>query len=455
VPRLWVTSCKIGGVALKGRHWLGIATAVWALAVAVTAYVAARTGSPTAREQTTLAEARATVDQAVIQVAASAGNDVVLAISGYELSTGCRITSARRGTSLDRVIRLYTPAGTEPALLKHLAQTLPRSYHAGLTHHLTDNTPTTSPSPGVSSVPGGSPSSGGGSPSARSPLTPAGSLAPGSSGTPGGPLTPAGPSGGSPAPGGQLTPAGPLGGSPSPGGLLAPSGSLTPGGPATPGGPLTSGGSLAPAGPGAPGHSLTPGSSASLLRADAGNYVGLRGEVSGAGEVRVEVDGGCRTGSDLGVAAISPDPTPSERAPALAALAALSTSAPSRAPSGGASPSGLAPGSSSPGGASPGGAAPTGSSSGGAVGGGPADRWRTYQAPCPKGGTLRTIEVISQPFAVSRPLPELLGASGPALGSPTVVLAEPQRYAYRTGTTGVAIRVDTDSVTITATTPCP
>jgi hypothetical protein len=356
---------------LKGRHWLGIATAVWALAVAVTAYVAARTGPPTAREQTTLAEARATVDQAVIQVAASAGNDVVLAISGYELSTGCRITSARRGTSLDRVIRLYTPAGTELALLKHLAQTLPRSYHAGLTHHLTDNTPTRSPSPGSSP---------------------------------------------------------------------------------------TSGSSATPSGP------------ASLLRADAGDYVALRGEISGAGEVRVEFDGGCRTGSDLGVAAISPDPTPSERAPALAALAALSTSAPSRAPSGGATPGRAAPSSSSPGGAnprgavpsssssggaSPGGAAPTGSSSGGAVGGGPADQWRTYQATCPQGGTLRTIEVISQPFAVSRPLPELLGASGPALGSPTVVLAEPQRYAYRTGTTGVAIRVDTDSVTITATTPCP
>jgi hypothetical protein len=331
-------------VALKGRHWLGIATAVWALAVAVTAYVAARTGTPTAREQTTLAEARATVDQAVIQVAASAGNDVVTAISGYDLSTGCRITSARRGTSLDRVIRLYTAAGTEPALLKRLAQALPRSYHAGLTHRLTDNTPTGSPS-----------------------------------------------SGSSPAPGGWFSP----GGSAAPGSSLAPS------------------------------ISPTPGGSASLLRADAGDYVGLRGEVSGPGEVRVEVDGGCRTGSDLGVAATNPEPTPSERAPALAALAALSS------------------------------AASSSSASGGALGGARADQWRTYQATCPKGGTLRTTEVISQPFAVSRPLPELLRASGPALGSPTIVLAEPQRYAYSTGTTGMAIRADTDSVTITATTPCP
>lgn len=308
----------MGGVALKGRHWLGIATAVWALAIAVTAYVAARTGPPTAREQTTLAEARATVDQAVIQVAASAGTDVVPAISGYELSTGCRITSARRGTSLDRVIRLYAPAGDEPALLKRMAQALPSSYHAGLTHHLTDNTPS--------------------SPSAS-----------------------------------------PTSSSPSPGG------------------------------------------SASLLRADAGDYVGLRGEVSGPGEVRVEVDGGCRTGRDLAVAATGPEPTPSERAPVVAVLAALSSTAPGRA--------------------TPGGTA--------------ADQWRTYQAPCPKGGDLRTTEVISQPFKVSGPLPDLLRASGPALGSPTVVLAEPQRYAYRTGATRVAIRADTDSLTITATTPCP
>jgi hypothetical protein len=321
-------------VALKGRHWIGIATVVWALVVAATAYVAARTGSPTAREQTTLAEARATVDQVVVQVATSAGNDVVTALSGYEVSTGCHITTARRGTSLDRVIRLYTPAGTETDLLKRLAHALPPSYHAGMTHRLGDSTPSGSPSPSGSRAPSGSP---------------------------------------------------------------------------------------------------TVGGSATLLRADAGDYVGLRGEVSGPGEVRVEVDGGCRTGTDLGVPETGPAPTPSERAPALAALTALS----------GATPGSAAPGRAAPGGSASGGATP---------GGAAADQWRTYQATCSKDGILRTTEVIRQPFKVSGPLPDLLRASGPALGNATVVLAEPQRYAYRTGATGVAIRANSDSVTITATT---
>jgi hypothetical protein len=116
------------------KRWLGVVAAAWAVVLGVTGYLAARSDPPTAREQTTLAQGRAGVDQALAQVATAAGPDSVAALSAYTLSSGCRITAAREGTDLSRAIELYTPAGGERALLDRLASALPAAYRARIPH---------------------------------------------------------------------------------------------------------------------------------------------------------------------------------------------------------------------------------------------------------------------------------------------------------------------------------
>lgn len=334
----------MGGVpaARPTKRWLVIAAVCWALALGVAGYLNARSGRPTAREQTTLAQARETVDRALAQVATAAGPDTVAALSAYALTPGCRITVARDGVDLARVISLHTPAGREPALLDRLVDALPESYH------------------------------------------------------------------------GQVF------------------------------------------------RAVRP-SVAPRFRADAGDFVALRAEVTGPGEVRLEAKAGCRPGGDLGAPALGPDPAPADRAPIEAVLRSI----------------------------------------------GETDaRWRTYQAVCPAGGSLRTVEAVSpqtstpaptssapspparssvsppagpsarppggssvSPRAGSSvgppggplvgpsasrpdrpPLPEALRRVG---GVTAVILSQPQRYAYRAGPVGVAVTVQDGTLTVTATTGCP
>jgi hypothetical protein len=257
---------------------------VWAVVLGGTAYVAARSGPPTAREQTTLAQARDRVDQALAAVATAAGPDSVAALSAYTLDSGCRITTARGGTDLSRVIRLYTAAGGERALLDRLAAALPAGFQARV-----------------------------------------------------------------PRPVGSASPA---------------------------------------------------------LRADAGDFVALRGRAAGPGEVRVEAEAGCRTGGDLGTPALGSAPTAAQRAPVEPVLRALGASSP---------------------------------------------RWHAYQVPCPGGGEVRTVEADSATAASPGPLPAALKA---VAGGAVVVLSQPQRYAYRVDATAMAVRVQDGAVTVTATTSC-
>jgi hypothetical protein len=267
------------------RRWLAIVAAVWAVTLGVTAYLHARSGPPTAREQTSLAQARSTVDQALAGVAAAAGPAAVAALSAYHLDSGCRITTAREGTDLSRAIRLYTAAGGERALLDRLAAALPTAFRARVPR-------------------------------------PIGSKAPG-------------------------------------------------------------------------------------LRADAGNFVALRGETTGPGEIRVAAEAGCRTGTDLGAPALAPAPTADERAAIEPVLRALHATRP---------------------------------------------QWRAYQAACADGGAVRTVEAESSAATAPGPLPVVLG---PVTGGAAPVLSQPQRYAYRAGATAVAVRVKAGVVTVTATTTCP
>lgn len=264
------------------KRWLGVVAAVWAVVLGATGYLAARSGPPTAREQTTLAQARAGVDQALAEVATAAGPDSVAALSAYTLGSACRITTAREGTDLSRVIQLYTPAGGERALLDRLASALPAAYRARVPRPL--------------------------------------------------------------------------------------------------------------------------GSAAPVLRADAGDFVALRAQSTGPGEVRVEAEAGCRTGTDLGSPETGPAPTSAERTPVESVLRAL---------------------------------------------GAPDPQWHAYQAACPGGGAVRTVEADSATTASPGPLPVALKA---VRGRGVAVLSQPQRYAYRAGSTAVAVRVRDGGITVTATT---
>ncbi|WP_213453757.1 hypothetical protein [Rhizomonospora bruguierae] len=135
--------------------------------------------------------------------------------------------------------------------------------------------------------------------------------------------------------------------------------------------------------------------------ADAGNFVGLRGGPGDPGEVRFRISTDCRPGADPTLAA--PVADAAGREPVQRALDLL-------------------------------GAAATG--------------WRAFVAPCPGGGQARTVEAEAPPWQGS-----LAAALARHPGSG--VLADAQRYAYRDGDAGVAVRSGERSLLVTATTGCP
>lgn len=255
---------------------------VWALVLGVTAYVASRSGKPTAPEQTSVAQARVGVDEALARVAGAAGAETVAALSAYQLNSGCRITTVRKGTDLSRMIQFYTAPGGERALLDRLAAALPESFRARV-----------------------------------------------------------------PRPIGSGTPA---------------------------------------------------------LRASTADFVTLHSQVVGPGEVRVEAEAGCRTGTDLGTPAFAADPAPAERATIDPVLRALGVTSP---------------------------------------------RWHAYQASCLEGGAIRTVEAESN--ATPTPSGPLSAALQAVSGDDVLVLNQPRRYAFRDGSAEVAVRLDARAVTVTAT----
>jgi len=114
------------------QRWIAVLAVVWGLVLAGGAAWAVGHGRPTAREQTTTAQARPTVDQAIAVLASAAAGDdqSVLSISGYEPMGDCRVTTFRRGARFERSLTVLVPEGQEQALLDRVGAALPATYRA-------------------------------------------------------------------------------------------------------------------------------------------------------------------------------------------------------------------------------------------------------------------------------------------------------------------------------------
>jgi hypothetical protein len=114
----------------RRRRVLTAVAVAWALALVGTGIWYSFHGSPTVRDQTTIAQAQPHVDDAIAQVLAAAGGDPVPAVSAYQKSADCQVTPVRAGAKYQRAVRLYTAVGKEADLLGRIAARLPGRYHA-------------------------------------------------------------------------------------------------------------------------------------------------------------------------------------------------------------------------------------------------------------------------------------------------------------------------------------
>lgn len=115
----------------RRRLLIGL-SAAWALVLLVAAVWYALNGRPSVRDQTTVAQAQATVDRVIGEVVAAAGSGTVPAVSGYDQVESCNVTPVRTGARYDRQAWLATPPGTERGLLDRLAGALPTGYRPNL-----------------------------------------------------------------------------------------------------------------------------------------------------------------------------------------------------------------------------------------------------------------------------------------------------------------------------------
>jgi hypothetical protein len=104
----------------------------WGLVLVGTGIWYSFRGSPTIRDQTTIAEAQPRVDDATAAVLAAAGSEPVPAVSGFAKTGDCSVTPVRGGAEYQRTVRLYTREGAERDLLRRVTTGLPKGYHAKL-----------------------------------------------------------------------------------------------------------------------------------------------------------------------------------------------------------------------------------------------------------------------------------------------------------------------------------
>lgn len=118
------------------RRWIIAGVAAWALVIAGIAYYSYRTDPPTSRDQTSIADALPTIDEALGRIyAALDPADSVATLGGYtRTERSCRVTTAREGTRFERILLVSTKKDTEPALLERVKAALPSSYQASVVH---------------------------------------------------------------------------------------------------------------------------------------------------------------------------------------------------------------------------------------------------------------------------------------------------------------------------------
>lgn len=114
----------------RAPRWLVVISIVWAIGLIASGAVYALRGKSTVRGQTTIASAQPTVDQAIGNVVRAAGTGPAVVVGPFARAASCHITPVRQGQEYVRTVDIYTPLGTESALLKAIANGLPPAYRA-------------------------------------------------------------------------------------------------------------------------------------------------------------------------------------------------------------------------------------------------------------------------------------------------------------------------------------
>ncbi|MFG2037674.1 hypothetical protein [Dactylosporangium sp. NPDC048998] len=118
------------------KRWIVTGVVAWAAVVAGLALYSHFHGRPTAREQTTIAEALPTVDGALGRIySALDPASSVAVLGGYRRTeVSCRVTSAREGTRFARDLTVYVKKSSEGATLDRVKAALPAAYKASVVH---------------------------------------------------------------------------------------------------------------------------------------------------------------------------------------------------------------------------------------------------------------------------------------------------------------------------------
>jgi hypothetical protein len=118
------------------RRWIVTGVVAWAAVVGGFALYSSKSDPPTAREQTTIADALPTVDAALGRIyAALDPASSVAALAGYRRTeASCRVTTAREGTRFSRELMVYVKQDSEAATLDRVKSALPGAYQANVVH---------------------------------------------------------------------------------------------------------------------------------------------------------------------------------------------------------------------------------------------------------------------------------------------------------------------------------
>ncbi|MCI4062966.1 hypothetical protein MRQ36_10415 [Micromonospora sp. R77] len=111
-------------------RWLVAATVLWAVLLAVLAWLSVRDDPPTVREQRSLTQSGPVVDRAVGELLAAAGDGGAARLLPGDLRPGCRITPMEDGVSLTRAVEVVLPGDDARGLLQRVADRLPASWRA-------------------------------------------------------------------------------------------------------------------------------------------------------------------------------------------------------------------------------------------------------------------------------------------------------------------------------------